>query len=104
MKARVLCGAALTIALGIAASADAATVNARQRHQRSRIREGVQSGELTRWEAARLSAQQRWIRYEEMRYRRNDGRLGPWERADLRRDLDRASRHIARQKHDRQDR
>jgi hypothetical protein len=59
---------------------------------------------LTRREARRLTREQRHIRREERRYRCNDGHLGPWERRDLRRDLNRSSRHIYRQKHDRQSR
>jgi len=56
-------------------AADAATIDAREHRQRERIREGVRSDELTRR-----------------------------ERRDLQRDLSRSSRHIGRQKHDRQDR
>lgn len=67
-------------------AADAATIDAREHRQRERIREGVRSDELTRHEAARL-------RREQSRIRR-----------DLQRDLSRSSRHIGRQKHDRQDR
>lgn len=81
-----------------------ATVNGRERHQRGRIAAGYRSGELTSLEAARLTAQQARIRAEEWRYRHNDGRLGPWERADLHRDLNRASRNVCRQRHDGQGR
>ena len=48
----------------------------------------------------RLEAQEARIRAEEFRYRHNDGHLGPRERADLQRDLNRESRRIAQQKHD----
>jgi hypothetical protein len=48
----------------------------------------------------RLEAQEARIRAEEFRYRQNDGHLGPRERADLQRDLNRESRRIAQQKHD----
>lgn len=88
---------------GAAAADGAAGVNARQHRQHHRIEHGVRSGELTRRETARLAAEQRAIRAEERRYRA-DGTLTPAERADLRRDLDRASRDIHRQKHDAQDR
>lgn len=84
------------------ASAGAATVDGREHRQARRIVEGVRSGELTRREAARLGAEQAHVRAEERRYRRDDGRLGPWERMDLRRDMNRASRDIHRQKHDAQ--
>jgi hypothetical protein len=77
----------------------AATVNGRQARQAARIHEGVKSGELTRREAARLHAEQAALRAEERVYRR-DGVLTARERVDLKRDQNRASRHIARQKHD----
>lgn len=95
-------GTALTLlgmlALGGAAQAQA-SVNGRQAAQAARIREGARSGELSRGEVARLRAEQAALRAEEAFYRR-DGVLGPRERAALARDQRRASRHIARQKHD----
>lgn len=78
-------------------------VNARQHHQQQRIGQGVRSGELNRTEAHRLQREQRHIRQEERRYR-SDGHLSHAERADLRRDQNRASRHIYNQKHDGQQR
>ncbi len=90
-------------ALQAVASPGGQGVDARQHRQHHRIEQGVRSGELTRREAARATAQQRHIRAEERRYRA-DGNLGPVERADLRRDQARASRGIHRQKHDAQDR
>jgi hypothetical protein len=97
-----------TVAFALAAgSAFAGTadpgVNHRQAHQHARIAQGVASGELTARETARLGAEQRAIAAEERFYKR-DGRLTAWERADLRRDLDRSSRDIYRQKHDAQTR
>ncbi len=91
-------------ALALAAPPVQASVNGREHRQKERIRQGVRSGELTKREAARLTAEQARIRAEERRYRRNDGHLGPCERADLQRDLNRASRDIYRQKHDGQKR
>jgi hypothetical protein len=81
-----------------------AGVNEREARQRTRIAHNVRTGELTPREAARLRAEQAGIRREEYRYRHNDGRLSPWERADLARDQDRANRHIFQQSHDGQDR
>jgi hypothetical protein len=80
-----------------------AGVNARQHRQSARIRQGVQSGELTRRETRRLAQEQRSIRREERAYRA-DGTLDRVERRDLQQDLNQASRHINRQKHDEQDR
>lgn len=98
----------LVTVLGLAAfvgvgSAEAG-VNPREARQRARIAHGVRSGELTPREATRLRAEQASIRREEARYRRNDGHLDPWERAELARELNQADRHISGQAHDAQDR
>ena len=101
MRKPVFIGAVLAVAgvFALAAPADA-SVNSREREQRQRIQQGRRSGELTRLEALRLAEQQARIHREERRYRRDDGRLDAWERADLRRDQNRASRNIYRLKHD----
>ncbi len=101
----------LALAIGalalVAGSAFAATadpgINHRQARQHARIAQGVASGQLTARETARLRSQQRAIAREERVYK-SDGRLTLAERADLRRDLDRASRDIYREKHDAQTR
>jgi hypothetical protein len=72
------------------------------RDESRRIRRGVVSGQLTPAEAIRLNEQKRALRAEALRYKLNDGRIGPLERADLRRDNHRLNRNICRQKHDRQ--
>jgi hypothetical protein len=90
-------------ALGVSVAA-AGPVNHRERHQRHRIRQGVASGELTKRETTRLAQQQAAVRAEEYVYRHTGGGLSWRERADLHRDLNRASRSIYRQKHDAQDR
>lgn len=79
-------------------------INRREYSQRNRIREGIRSGELTRWEANRLINQQRRIESYERRSRLDDGRLDWQERQRLDRMLDRSSRDIYREKNDRQDR
>ena len=84
------------------------TVTAQNNHslrdENSRIRQGVVSGQLTAPEVARLKIQESRLRAEAIRYKNNDGHIGPRERADLRRDNRRLSRNIFRQKHDRQTR
>jgi hypothetical protein len=90
-------------ALGGAASSEA-TVDVRQARQHARIVDGRLSGELTRRESVGLALQQAHIRREERFYRATGGGLGPLERLDLQRDLNRASRNIHRQKHDGQSR
>lgn len=74
------------------------------RDENRRIRQGVVSGQLTAPEVTRLKIQESRLRTEALRYKYNDGRIGPRERADLRRDNRRLSRNIFRQKHDRQTR
>jgi hypothetical protein len=74
-------------------------VNRRQANQAARIGNGVGTGELTGRETRRLVAEQRGIAAEERFYKR-DGVLLPWERVDLRRDQNAASRDIRLQKRD----
>lgn len=74
-------------------------VKLRQQNQAERIGQGVVSGGLTPRETARLAAQQRTIRMEERAYK-SDGVLTRFERADMNRDLNVASRDIRIQKHD----
>ena len=83
---------------------DYESVNARQREQQQRIREGLRSGELTRREAGRLEAEESRIRRNEAQARRSGGQFTPRERARIERQLNHSSRDIYRQKHDRQDR
>ncbi len=78
-------------------------VNKRQRHQQKRIVQGIRSGELTKREVLRLEKEQTRIRREERRFKA-DGVLTKRERIKLHRDLDRASRHIYKEKHDNQKR
>ncbi len=79
-------------------------INERQRSQQFRIRQGVRSGELTGVEAARLQRRESQIRFNEAVARRSGGEFTFRERARIQNQLDRASRNIYRQKHDRQDR
>lgn len=90
------------VALVAAAPADAAGVDARQHAQRARISTGVRWGRLTPAEAFRLKREQAAIRALEARERRDGGCFTLAERARVQRALGRASRHIARQAHDRQ--
>jgi len=93
----------LSLLLSLTSFAQSA-VNQRQREQQQRIRQGVRSGELTRVEAARLQAEQARIRAAEARARRSGGVFTARERAYIQRELNQSSRHIYRQKNDRQDR
>ncbi|HTI39842.1 MAG TPA: hypothetical protein VL484_19935 [Vicinamibacterales bacterium] len=77
-------------------------INKRQARQQNRIYQGIASGSLTRQEAARLERQEGRIDVREARDRRNG--LSPRERTQLERSLNRESRQIYRQKHDKQNR
>lgn len=75
-------------------------INARQENQQDRIARGINNGSLTAGEAARLESQEARINSIESRLRENG--LSRSERARLERDLNRESRNIYRQEHDRQ--
>lgn len=93
------CAVLATTAYAEPARRHPAGVNARQRRQAQRIREGKQNGELTKGERDRLAADEAAIRAEERVYRRTGDGLSPRERRDLERDLNRTSREISRAKH-----
>lgn len=78
-------------------------IDRREHRQQVRIHQGIRSGELTRYEARRLEAQQGRIRADEA-IAKSDGVVTRRERAQLQRELNRSSRSIARQKHDSQHR
>jgi hypothetical protein len=80
-----------------------ANINERQANQQQRIKQGVQSGELTKREAYQLKMNQRHINRTEARYRA-DGHLSKGERARLNRMENKQSANINIQKHDSQDR
>lgn len=76
-------------------------VDQRQANQEQRIQQGVQSGQLTNQEAARLEkGQDRVARMEEKA--KADGKVTPQERKRLQHAENVQSRHIEREKHDRQ--
>ncbi len=79
-------------------------INKREHNQQQRIRQGIGSGELTRREVLRLEKEQARIRFAEARARNSGGVFTLRERARIQRELNQSSRHIRRQKHDRQDR
>jgi len=75
----------------------------KQIRQHKRIKQGVQSGELTRAEAINLRKGQQEIR-EEKREARADGVVTPEEKKEIRQDQRQESRKIFRKKHNRRDR
>lgn len=96
---------AILLVSGITASAQRrcpprGNINQRQNHQQDRIGQGVESGQLTAREAARIEGQEARINAEEARMRASGEGLSPRERARLESQLNRESRNIYRQKHD----
>jgi len=73
-------------------------VDAREKNQKARIKQGVKSGELTRRETRRLATEQLKIRHDEAKAK-SDGKVTPRERAKLQKELNRSSRDISRLKH-----
>ena len=84
------------------AQADTPVIDQRQANQERRIDQGVTSGQLTEREAARLNDQQDHINRMEDRAK-SDGVVTNKERAKLYGAQNRASKRIAKQKHDRQE-
>jgi hypothetical protein len=98
--AMIIMTVALMVSIAGVAAAQPGTqrLDRRAARQELRIRQGVQSGQLTRRETVRLRQGQRHIRRMELRARA-DGRVGPRERVRLHRALDRQSARIWRLKH-----
>jgi hypothetical protein len=76
-------------------------INRRQARQERRIATGVRTGRLTPEETERLMRQENKLNRRESKYRASGGRLTWKERQKLNRSLNRESRTIYRQKHDR---
>ncbi len=88
------------LVLSLSAPALAAEVDRRQANQQARISEGVESGQLTPGETARLERREARIRREIRRDRAaNGGKLTPAEKAKINREQNRTSRQIYRAKH-----
>lgn len=80
---------------------DTPRIDQRQANQAQRIDQGVASGTLTPREARRLERQQAVIGQAEAKTK-SDGTVTAQERRRLTRAQNHTSRHVARQKHDRQ--
>lgn len=102
MKQILLAVSALVLMNGMAfAQAETPVIDERQANQEQRIDQGIASGQLNEREANRLNKQQEHINKMEDRAK-SDGVMTKKERARIVAAQDRASRHIAREKHDRQ--
>lgn len=95
--------AALAVAMTAPVLAGTPRYDARQSHQRGRIENGVQNGELTARETRRLAAGQVHLNRVERRAKA-DGVVTARERVHMQREASQQSRRIHHQKHDRQDR
>ena len=89
--------------VGTALAQHAPRAARRQSAQKARIAEGVQSGDLTRRETEKLAVEQANIKATKQAAKA-DGVVTPLEKATIERKQDRASRHIRREKNDRQHR
>jgi hypothetical protein len=96
---RGLAAALATAFIALHAGDAGAGVNGREHAQRDRIRAGRHDGSLTGVETRHLVRQQGRIERYEQRSRRDDGHLGPHERARLDRMLDRSSANVYRARH-----
>ena len=83
------------------AQAETPVIDQRQANQEQRIDKGIASGQLNEREANRLNKQQGHIDNMENKAQ-SDGVMTKKERARIGAAQDRASRHIVREKHDRQ--
>ena len=92
--------AALGIGLAGSVFAQAGTVQ-RDVNQQRRIEQGLQSGDLTTREAARLEREEARVERDQSRAMQ-DGKLTPAEKARLAREQNRVSRDIYRERHDAQ--
>ncbi len=79
------------------------SINDREKRQQRRIGAGVKNGELTKKEVRKLEREQARIHAKEAKAKA-DGEFTAKERAKIQKQQNKASRHIYRQKHDRQDR
>ena len=106
LKRMIALGAVMTLAPMVTASAATAPrwhrgIEARQRHQNARIEQGERTGALSYRESERLERQEARIERQEDRFRTSGGRFTARERAQIQRELNRESRRIYREKHDR---
>ena len=103
MKRMLVAVSGMTLLMSGLAFAQAETprIDKRQANQEQRIDQGIASGQLNEREANRLNNQQEHINKMEDKAK-SDGVMTKKERARISAAQDRASRHIVREKHDRQ--
>jgi len=103
MKKMMLVVSAMTLMMSgmVFAQAETPVIDQRQTNQEQRIDQGIASGQLNEREANRLNKEQERVNKMEDRAK-SDGVMTKKERVRIGAAQARASRHIAREKHDRQ--
>ena len=102
MRQMLLTLSAVVLMSGVAfAENETPRIDQRQTNQEQRVDQGIASGQLNEREADRLNTQQGQINKMEDKAK-SDGVMTKKERARIAAAQDRAARHIAREKHDRQ--
>jgi len=102
MNALKLTGAAALV-VGLTGAAWGQEIQERKENQQDRIAQGVQSGQLTAGETARLESREAALNSEERSMRKlDDGKLTPQDRRTLNQQQNSLSRQIYNQKHDAQ--
>jgi hypothetical protein len=101
MKITILAAVVTAITLPAAAQTSTPLVDQRQANQEARIQQGVQSGQLTPKEAAKLEKGQAKVQAAEDKAKA-DGVVTPKERAKLAKKQNKQSKKIYKEKHDKQ--
>jgi hypothetical protein len=101
MNTRMILAICAAAALPVAAQTNTPRVDQRQANQEARIQQGVQSGQLTDKEAAKLEKGQAKVQKKEDKAKA-DGKVTAKERARLAKEQDKQSKKIHQQKHDKQ--
>ena len=101
MKITLLAALVAAAALPVAAQTSTPLVDQRQQNQEARIQQGVQSGQLTPKEAAKLEKGQAKVQAAEDKAKA-DGVVTPKERAKLAKKQNQQSKKIYKEKHDAQ--
>lgn len=97
LKGSALFSCLFLIGFAIQAQTSAPKASARQAKQKTRIAQGVKSGELTKKETKQLARQQKNVRCTK-RMARADGKVTRQEKAVINKQQNRASRNIHRKK------
>ena len=95
----IILTASLLVGISVSAMAKTPRINNRQHKQQDRIANGINNGDLTAREAARLETEQAKIASDK-RMAKADGHVGARERRQMAKEQNKANHDIYRQKHD----